>query len=425
MNRTIATLTLCLVATVAMSQTTLEQCMQAAERNYPLIRQYDLIARTTDLTVANIGKAWLPQVSATAQATWQSAVTAWPEQMQAMLSQMGTDIKGLKKDQYRVGIDVNQTLYDGGAIGAQQAIAREQGAVQAAQTEVTLYAVRQRASEMYYGLLLLDDQLCLNADLQTLLAGSEKKLASLYKRGAAAECDYLAVKAERLNAMQQQTSLQSQRQTLARMLSAFCGIEVTDVVKPNVAEVDADAANRRPELRLADAQLRLADAQERELNSRLMPRLSLFASGFYGYPGYNMFEDMMRHKWSLNAMVGARLTWNIGALYTRKNDKAKIELQRASAQNSRDVFLFNNRLEQAQQTDDIARYRQMVNTDDEIIQLRTSVRKAAESKLAHGIIDVNELVKEINAENAARVQQSIHQIEWLKAMSDLQLVVGF
>ncbi|MBR1726143.1 MAG: TolC family protein, partial [Muribaculaceae bacterium] len=238
MNRTIATLTLCLVATVAMSQTTLEQCMQAAERNYPLIRRHDLIARTTDLTVANIGKAWLPQVSATAQATWQSAVTAWPEQMQAMLSQMGTDIKGLKKDQYRVGIDVNQTLYDGGAIGAQQAIAREQGAVQAAQTEVTLYAVRQRASEMYYGLLLLDDRLRLNADLQTLLAGSEKKLASLYKRGAAAECDYLAVKAERLNATQQQSSLQSQRQTLARMLSTFCGIEVTDVVKPIVAEVE-------------------------------------------------------------------------------------------------------------------------------------------------------------------------------------------
>jgi len=425
MNRTIATLTLCLVATIATSQTTLEQCMQAAERNYPLIRQYDLIARTTDLTVSNIGKAWLPQVSASAQATWQSAVTAWPEQMQAMLSQMGTEVKGLQKDQYRIAVDVAQTVYDGGSIGAQQAIAREQGSVQAAQTEVTLYAVRQRASEMYYGLLLLDDQLRLNADLQTLLENNEKKLASLYKRGAAAECDYLAVKAERLNAMQQMASLQSQRQTLARMLSAFCGIEVTEVVKPSVAEVGADATNRRPELRLADAQLRLADAQERELNSRLMPRLSLFASGFYGYPGYNMFEDMMRHKWSLNAMVGARLTWNIGALYTRKNDKAKLDLQRATAQNSRDVFLFNNRLEQTQQRQDIARYRQMLTTDDEIIGLRASVRKAAESKLSHGIIDVNALVKEINAENAARVQQSIHQIEMLKAMSDLQLTVSF
>ena len=398
--------------------------MQAAERNYPLIRQHDLIARTTDLTVANIGKAWLPQVSATAQATWQSAVTAWPEQMQTMLGQMGADVKGLKKDQYRVGIDVNQTVYDGGTIGAQQAIAREQGAVQAAQTEVTLYAVRQRVSEMYYSLLLLDNQLRLNADLQTLLSSNEKQLASLYKRGAAAQCDYLAVKAERLNATQQMSNLQSQRQTLARMLSTFCGIEVNEVIKPPVTEVSDDATNRRPELRLADAQLRLADAQERALNSSLRPKLSVFASGFYGYPGYNMFEDMMRHKWSLNAMVGARLTWNIGALYTRKNDKAKIDLQRASAENSREVFLFNNRLERAQHSEDIARYQQMMSTDEEIVSLRASVRKAAESKLAHGIIDVNDLIKEINAENAARVQQSIHQIELLKAMSDLQLSVN-
>ena len=150
----------------------------------------------------------------------------------------------------------------------------------------------------------------------------------------------------------------------------------------------------------------------------------MFASGFYGYPGYNMFEDMMRHKWSLNAMVGARLTWNIGALYTRKNDKAKIDLQRASAENSREVFLFNNRLERAQHSEDIARYQQMMSTDEEIVSLRASVRKAAESKLAHGIIDVNDLIKEINAENAARVQQSIHQIELLKAMSDLQLSVN-
>ncbi len=424
MNRKITTFALCLVAVIATGQTTLDQCMQAAERNYPLIRQHDLIARTIDLTVANIGKAWLPQVSATAQATWQSAVTAWPEQMQTMLGQMGADVKGLKKDQYRVGIDVNQTVYDGGTIGAQQAIAREQGAVQAAQTEVTLYAVRQRVSEMYYSLLLLDNQLRLNADLQTLLSSNEKQLASLYKRGAAAQCDYLAVKAERLNATQQMSNLQSQRQTLARMLSTFCGIEVNEVIKPTVTEVSDDATNRRPELRLADAQLRLADAQERALNSSLRPKLRVFASGFYGYPGYNMFEDMMRHKWSLNAMVGARLTWNIGALYTRKNDKAKIDLQRASAENSREVFLFNNRLERAQHSEDIARYQQMMSTDEEIVSLRASVRKAAESKLAHGIIDVNDLIKEINAENAARVQQSIHQIELLKAMSDLQLSVN-
>ena len=421
MKRTyIITLCLSCYALLASSQTTLEQCQQAAEQNYPLIKQRDLIARTTDLTVSNLGKAWLPQVNATAQATLQSDVAAWPEQMQAMLDQMGLDIKGLKKDQYRVGIDVNQTVWDGGTISAQQDIARQQGAVQALQTEVSLYTVRKRVNEMYFGLLLLDEQISLNSDLQRQLESSEKKLESLSKRGAAADCDYHAIKAERLGVSQQLASLQASRQTLARLLSAFCGLEVHEVVRPHVSETVTSTTGTRPELRLADAQLRLVDAQERMLNANLMPRLSVFASGFYGYPGYNMFEDMMSHKWSLNGMIGARLTWNLGALYTRRGDKAKLALQRASAENNREVFLFNQHLEQTQSNEDIERYSQMIATDQEIIGLRSSVRKAAESKLAHGIIDVNDLIKEINAENAARVQQAVHQIEMLKAIYELK-----
>jgi hypothetical protein len=171
-------------------------------------------------------------------------------------------------------------------------------------------------------------------------------------------------------------------------------------------------------MRLFDAQLRLADAQEKRLNSALMPRLGVFAQGYYGYPGLNMFEDMMRHRWSLNGVIGARLTWNIGALYTRKNDKAKLHLQREMTESNREVFLFNNRLEQIQQQEEIARYRKLMAEDEEIISLRSAVRKAAESKLAHGIIDVNDLLREINQENAARVQQSMHEIEMLKNIYD-------
>ena len=139
---------------------TLEECQQAAEKNYPLIQRYGLIEKTTQLTVANIQKGWLPQVSASAQATYQSDVMAWPDGMKTMLSGMGVDVKGLKKDQYRVGIDVQQTIYDGGVIGSQKRIAREHGKVQAAQNEVSLYNVRKRVNEMYFGLLLLDEQIC-------------------------------------------------------------------------------------------------------------------------------------------------------------------------------------------------------------------------------------------------------------------------
>ena len=396
----------------------LEECQQAAERNYPLIAQHDLIARTADLTVANLQKGWLPQVTATAQATYQSGVTAWPDEMKGMLRQTGIDMKGLAKDQYRVGLDVQQTLYDGGTIGAQKQVAREQAVVEQARLDVSLYQVRQRVNEMYFGLLLLDDQLRLNADLQEQLSSSEKKLTSMVKHGTAAECDLNNVKAERLNVVQQQTTLSSQRRVLAEMLSSLCGMEVTEVVKPGIAA--PIEGNNRPELRLIDSQLRLADAQERLLTASLLPRVGLFAQGYYGYPGYNMFKDMMGRAWSWNGMVGARLTWNIGALYTHRNDKAKVELQRKQAENQRDVFLFNNRLDQMQQNEAIARYRKLMAQDEEIIALREQVRKAAESKLSHGIIDVNDLLRDINSENAARVQQSIHEVELLKQMYDLK-----
>ena len=403
---------------VTMSQT-LEECQQAAERNYPLIRQYDLIGKTTQLTVANIQKGWLPQVSAQAQATYQSDVTAWPGEMKTMMTGMGIDMKGLKKDQYRVGIDVQQTIYDGGAISSQKAVAREQGRVQEAQTEVNLYNVRKRVNEMYFSLLMLDEHILLNHDLQELLAGNERKLQAMVKGGTAAESDWQSVKAERLNARQQATSLESQKRMLTAMLSTFCGIEVREVRKPvmSVAVVQQQTG-LRPELRALDAQIGLFNAQEKALNSALMPKLSVFAQGYYGYPGLNMFEDMMSHDWSLNGIIGARLTWNIGALYTRKNDKAKLQLQRDLTESNREVFLFNNRLEQIQQNEEISRYQQLMADDEEIIVLRSAVRKAAESKLSHGIIDVNDLVREINQENAARVQQSIHEIEMLKEIYD-------
>ena len=410
---------LLMLSMIAQAQT-LEECHQAAERNYPLIQQYGLIEKTTQLTVANIQKGWLPQVSASAQATYQSDVVSFPDEMQAMYQTMGINMKGLTKDQYRFGIDVQQTVFDGGVIKSQKEIARQQGNVQTAQNEVNLYNVRKRVNEMYFGLLLMDEQIKLNKDLQELLSANEKKLASMLKGGTAAESDYQNVKAEWLKVVQQATGLEAQRCALQRMLSAFCGIKVKEAVKPTTSIQYPITNNNRPELKAIDAQLRLADAQEKALDAALMPKLGVFAQGYYGYPGYNMFEDMMSHKWSLNGMIGARLTWNIGALYTRKNDKAKLNVQRSMFNVQREAFLFNNNLEQIQQNEDIVRYKKLMADDEEIISLRTSIRKAAESKLSHGIIDVNDLVKEINNENAARVQQTVHEIEMLKEIYDLK-----
>lgn len=417
---------LCLLCTWAVNAAavTLQQCQDAAQANYPLIKQRELIERTTHYTLSNIRKGWLPQVSVTAQATLQSDVVAWPQQMRAMMDQMGLELKGLKKDQYRIGVDINQNVWDGGSIAAQTAVAQEQGQVSLAQNEVNLHAVRRRVNEMYFALLLVDQQLALNDSHRQLLDASEKKLAALLSKEVVAQCDYDIVRAEQLAVTQQRTQLEAQRQAVALMLGQLCGITVDEVEMPLVPAAAGTTGNHRPELRLADAQLRLADAQERSLNAALMPRVSLFAQGYYGYPGYNMFEDMVSRKFTLNGMIGARLTWNMGALYTRRADKAKLQLQRDMARNSRDLFLLNNSLEVTEQQQNIARYNALAQTDQQIIDLRERVRKAAESKLAHGIIDVNDLVKEINRENEARVNQWVHQIEMLKQLYDLKITVN-
>lgn len=418
MKKKIISFALIMLATAIQAQT-LEECQLAAEKNYPMIKQYDLISQTTQLTVKNIMKGWLPQIAIAAQATYQSDVTSWPESMKATLQQLGINMKGLSKDQYKVGIDLQQTIYDGGTISSLRSIARQEEKVQKAQVETNLYQVRKRVNEMYFSLLLLNEQIKLNDDVKALLLSSEKKLASMLKGGTIATSDFENIRAERLSVEQQNESLKSQQQMLQHLLSTFCGIKVSNVQKPAPFETTI-SSNKRPEMLLFDYQLQLSSIKEKALNSQVLPKLGIFAQGFYGYPGLNMFEDMMNRKWSLNGMVGVKLSWNVGALYSLKNDKAKLRLQREMTENAREIFLFNNQLEEIQQNENIKRYHTMKQTDDEIIMLRTNIRKAAESKLSHGIIDINNLLREINNENAAKIQQTIHDIEMLKEMYNLK-----
>lgn len=398
---------------------TLEECQKAAEKNYPLIKQYGLIAQTTELTVSNIQKEWLPKIAISAQATYQSNIVAWPERIQSIYQQMGLTMKGLKKDQYKMAIDLQQTLYDGGTIASKQAIARQEAKVQETENQTKLYQVHLRVNEMYFALLLLNEQIKLNNNVKSLLLANENKLAAMVKSGTAATSDLDNVRAERLSAEQQYTSLKAEQQMLQHILTTFCGIKVENVQKPMPISTDT-LTNNRPELQLFNSKLKLSEAQEKALNTRLHPTLALFAQGYYGYPGMNMFNDMIEHKWRLNGIVGVKLSWNVGALYTRKNDKARLRLQRELIENERKVFLFNNSMEQIRQNSNINRFKTMMQTDKEIIALRTNVRKAAESKLLHGIIDVNSLLREINNENAAKVQWAIHEIDMLKEMYNLK-----
>ncbi len=410
----------------ASASLTLEECQRLAWENYPLLRRYDLIAQTTDFTVKNISRGYLPQLAVSGQASYQSDVATLPALLANLLETNGYDVKGLKKDQYRIALDVQQTVWDGGSTSAQKKMAQAKGDVQTAQTDVDMYALRDRVDNLYFGILLIEDKIRLNDDLQRLLLANCDKLETMCDNGIATQADASTMRAEYLRARQQMTELLASKQSFQQVLGIFIGKSpsaITDLVKP-AGQMPETLDNRRPELALFDAQMVQNKASLKLLDSSVMPHLSVFAQGFYGYPGYDMFNDMFHHELSLNGIVGVRLTWNISKFYTRKNDRLKVDLSNQMIEDARDVFLFNNSMLSAQQTVAIDKCRKVLTEDDEIITLRTSVREASEAKLELGIIDVNNLLQEITRENQARTEKSSHEIELLRALYELRNTIN-
>lgn len=425
--RTICTLiSIITIPLSAGAQLTLDECQKLAQENYPLLKKYELIRQTTSYSIKNINKGYLPQLSFTGQATYQSDVATLPDALSNMLESSGYDYKGLNKDQYKISMDLNQVIWDGGNLKAQKKVTTLQGEVQIVQTDVDMYAIRDRVNNLFFGILLIEDKIRLNEDLQRLLSSNCQKLESMLANGTAMQADVDVVRAELLNTQQQMTELLSTKESYQKMLSIFIGKDETAVStlqKPS-SIMPATLDNFRPELKLFNTQLQQANAQKKLLNAGLRPKISLFAQGGYGYPGYDMFNDMFDHDWTLNGMIGIRLTWNISNLYTHKNEKRKIDLSRRQIETNRDIFLFNNSLLSTQEEASIWKYRKMITEDKEIIGLRTSVRQAAEAKLEHGIIDVNNLLQEITRENHARIEQSSHEIEMLKNIYELKNTIN-
>ena len=411
-----------LAASGARAQITLDDCRRLAREHYPEIRQYDLIRRTAGYTLSNARRAWLPQVTLSGQATWQTDVPGFPEQMTGLFAGQGIEIPGLRRDQYRVQVEVSQTLWDGGASRADQAVAEAESAVSQGAVDVDLHALEGRVDDLYFGILLLDERIAQTQVTIGLLRSNLDKVRALQRAGAAMPADGDAVEAELLAAGQQLGQVEASRDSYRRMLSIFIGRELADgerLERPAVADPPSGSV-ARPELRLFDARIDRLAAQERQVKASVRPRFGLFAQGYYGYPGLDYFGSMMTSDWTWNALVGVRMTWNFGGYYTRRNSLLRLRTARLQVEVDRDLFLFDNRLQQASETGEIARLRRALADDDRIVQLRRSVREAAESALRNGVIDTNGLLRKIADEDAASAARSAREIELLKTIYELK-----
>lgn len=400
---------------------TLEECRRMAREHYPEIRQYDLISASEEYNLSNAARAWIPQVTLSGQATYQSATPTYPELFEQMLSANGIDMAGIRRDQYKVAIDIQQNIWDGGLSKANRDIAEADAAAEHSRLEVSLYELQSRIDNLYFGILLLDERKAQTETLVEVLESNLKRMRTYYNNGVAMQADVDAIEAELLTARQSLGQVESSRANYRRMLELFIGEELrSEELERPAMPVVASHTSARPELAMFDYEERRIEAQKRAITSSVMPRFALFAQGYYGYPGMDMFKSMMSAEWTLNAMVGVRMQWNIGAFYTKRNNLEKLNTAKQQIALKRDVFLFNSDMLTAEQDGEIARLKSALEDDDRIVELRRSVRMAAESRLENGVIDATDLLRKISDETTATLNRSTHEIELLQAIYRLK-----
>ncbi len=394
-------------------QLTIELCHEKAKKNYPLIKRYGLIEKTKDYNLSNAGKGYLPQFSMSAKATYQSDVPHLP------ISVPGVNIRPLSQDQYGVTLDVNQTIWDGGVINSKKEMAKTTSEVALKQLEVNLYSINDRVNQLYFGILLLDGKIKQNQLLQEELERNFNLISSYIQNGVANQSDLDAIKVEQLKSIQIQTQLMSNRRAYIDMLAALIGEPIDENVimeKPNTSTQLITGQIERPELRLFEAQQTDLETQKKLIKTGYMPKLGVFATGGYGRPGLNMLED----KFVAYYIGGVRLSWNFGGLYTEKNDRRIIEASQSSLAAEKETFLFNTNLQVTQEQSEIKKNRDLLKYDDEIIILRNNVKKAAEVKVANGMLTVTDLMREINAEDLAKQDKIQHEVELLLSIYNLK-----
>ena len=396
---------------------TISACYRLARQNYPLIKQRDLINKTKDYTVSNASKGYLPALSINGQATYQSAVTNFPFKLP------GLTFPQYSRDQYKMYGELDQVIYDGGAIKNQKETAEANQVIQQQSLEVQLYALYDRVNQLFFGALMVNEQLKLNDLLRQDIQNGVDKEKAMLANGVAYRSSVDELSAQLLQAEQSRDELKATQKAYLDMLSLFINSKLDEntlLEKPIEVQPAASENISRPELQSFDYQKKTFDLQDKLLTTQLLPKLGLFAQGGYGRPGLNFLNN----NFSWYYIGGLKLSWNLGSLYTLKNQKQLLNIDKQSLDVQKETFLFNTSITQKQQNEDIEKYNALVKKDDAIIELRESVKKAASAQLENGVLSAHDYINEVNAEDQARQNRTLHQMQLLQAEYSYQNTVG-
>jgi outer membrane protein TolC len=405
----------CSQQALAQKELILDSCYATARQQYPLIKQRELIEKSKEYTISNAAKGYLPQLNLNGQATYQSAVT------EINLPIKGFTMPEFSKDQYKVYAELDQTIYDGGAIRYQKQMAAANADVLNQSLEVDLYALRDRINQLFFGILLQDEQLRQNDLLQKDVQNSIDRMKANYDNGTALASSLEELQAELMQQEQNRIQLVASRKTYLGMLAQFLNRKLPETITlRRPADKVVPEGIKRPELGLYDIRKKSYDVQDKILNASTRPHLSFFVQGGYGRPALNVFDNNFDSYY----IGGLRFSWSLGSMYTLKGQRQLLVVNRQTEDMQRETFLLNTNISLTQQQEDIQKLKDMIAKDQDIIAKRTSITASEKVRMENGVITVNDYIIQLDKEDQAKQSLLLHQVQLVLTQYNYQTISG-
>lgn len=383
-----------------------------AKRNYPLIKQFDLIEKTEEYTISNANKAYFPQFNITVIG---GVMDGFPD--------LSPDGSGGGVETKLIGFaQLNQVIWDGGFTKAKKEIALANTEVEKANLEVQLFAIHERVNQIFFGLLLIDEQIQQMNIMVENLHRSLKSVKTAYENGTVYKSDVQEVAVEILNIEQKISELIYTKKAYVSMFELMIGksLENIHLEKPSADALVLGVENSRPELILFENQKKLVEAQSRIVNARLYPKFGLMGVGAFFTPGLSFGPADLNHI----LLGGLSLSWDIGGLYTKNNDKQLIQIKSQGVDIQKETFLFSNSIQFNQNNNELLKYQSMLARDRELLDLKSSIRESYEVKYENGVCTMSDLLRRMNDESIARQTLILHELQYQMCISQIKFIQG-
>lgn len=397
---------------------TLQQLQSLARENYPLLKQKQVYTDIGNNKAKQLSTNFYPQVSVVGQATYQSEVTEFNIPIPGTTGGFQQ-----KPDQYAVGVELKETLFDYGAVKTQKQIERESADLQSKQVDVELIKLKERINTLYGNIYLQQENKKILMLRTTELDAKRKKMRSAVDNGAALQSNFLVLESEYLTTEQKIEEINSNLVIWFKTLSLLTNksLDTTVVFSDTKKEIALQSAIIRPEFKAFELQSSSLQLREKMMNRNNLPKLFVFGRGYYGRPGYNFLNNEFRPY----GLVGAGLNWNISAYYTSGKETKNLKLNNDIISNQKRIFEINLQATMIQQQEEISKLEKMIVMDAKIVDTKTAIRKASSSQLDNGIITSSDFIVDLNSENQSQFNLKLHEIQLMMAKENYNTTLGY